>query len=88
MEGPAGRTRSDVKRPPSKSCGYLHSATRSSIWSLQAPGKPSIGTAAVASWVRRLEFPACPRPNPRSPLLPEPEAAGPYWATPNKALPK
>lgn len=67
MEGPAGRTRSDVKHPPSENGGYLHPKTRSGISDTQTLGKLSIGTAAVASGARSLEFPACPRPNPPSP---------------------
>lgn len=67
MEGPAGRTRSDVKHPPSESGGHFHPETRSGILDTQTLGKPSIETAAVASGARRLEFPACPRPNPPRP---------------------
>lgn len=67
MEGPAGRTRSDVKHPLFESGGHLHHETRSGISGTQTLGKPSIGTATVASGARRLEFPACPRPNPLAP---------------------
>lgn len=94
MARPAGRTQSDVKPPilelwappsltpaPARTPGPWASRLRESLGL-----KPQLGTPGLR--LPRSSQP-CPRlfPPPSS-LLPEPEAAGPYLAVPNKALPK
>lgn len=89
--GGPGVTRS----PLSQGWGHLRPAVGPRARS-RIPGAEAPGAAAVSSLQpgprggeAAPEFPACPRPfPPPAPLRPAPEAAGPYRATPNKALPK
>lgn len=94
MARPAGRTRSDVKplgrdgwAPPSRTPGPTpppapwEPKPRESLRLTPHLGTPGLKRSRSSRRCPRL-FP------PPSPLLPEPEAAGPYRAAPNKALPK
>lgn len=98
MAGPAGRTRSDVKppirqrlAPPSCTLGPGPAPAsqvprlRGSLELELPPGPP--GPAPLRSSRVAPAPPSALFPPPSS-LLPEPETAGPYRATPNKALPK
>lgn len=94
MARPARRTRSDVKppsrerwAPPSRIPGPARAPAPWAPRHQESLGlKPHLGTPGP-KLLRSSRL--CPRPfPPPSSLLPEPEAAGPYRAAPNKALTK
>lgn len=94
MARPAGRTRSDVK-PPTRDRGAPRSRTPApsptpAPWAPRPRESLGLGPPLRAPRPGLLRSSQhCPRLfPPPSPLLPEPEAAGPYRAVPNKALPK